>query len=178
MRSRHNVLIVVALLIAATPAFAHKLIVEHQIRLGQRVRIESWFETGDSAVGASVKVQGRAGVVIAEGVLDEKGVFFFPFKEAQDLRVIVNDGMGHRVELRIKAKELSDGMTRDGAGRAAASLATPVSAAAVTLLDEETPSNEEEATTVGRGGVDINKVLIGVGIFVVLAAVAALRARK
>jgi hypothetical protein len=154
------------------------LIVEYQVRPGPRVRVESFFETGESAAGASVKVHRSDGSLHTQGVIDEKGLFFFPFKETEDLRVVVNDGMGHRVEVRIRAKELSDGLLRDGGHRAVASLATPVSAAVVSQADEETAMPKEEPSSGDRGGVPIAKVLIGVAVLLVIAAVAALRTGK
>lgn len=178
MYSRLHLLTAASLLVAASPAFAHKLIVEHQVMTGQRVRIESWFETGESAVGASVTVQGENSGLLAEGVVDDKGFFHFHFQRVENLRVIVNDGKGHRVERQIQTKDLSEGILRDGVCRAVGSLATPITAAAVRLIDEETPRTEDEPSSGERGGVAVGKLLLGIAIFMVVAAVAAFRSRK
>jgi hypothetical protein len=74
---------------------------------GNRIAIESWFDlTGESPAGAAVKVYRQGGNVLAEGKLDEKGLFTFPYSQREPLRVVVSAPGGHRKELDIPAAEL------------------------------------------------------------------------
>jgi cobalt/nickel transport system permease protein len=97
------------LLAGARPAFAHRLEAEHKILPDKRIVIESWFDlTGDAAHGAKVRVTRPDGSVVAEGEIDAKGLFVFPFEKAETLKVVVNAGMGHAKELQIPESELSN----------------------------------------------------------------------
>jgi cobalt/nickel transport system permease protein len=96
----------------ATPGtvHAHRLEAEYRILPDGRVQVESWFDlTGDSPQGASVQVFRPGGELFTEGKLDEKGLFSFEAQRAEDLRVVVSAGAGHRKELLIpKAYTMQD----------------------------------------------------------------------
>jgi cobalt/nickel transport system permease protein len=100
-------LAVAGLLLSAGPARAHALEAKHTVdRDNRRVRVESWYETGDPPTKARVRVLRADGSVLAEGPLDEKGVFVFTYEQPEPLRVLVQEG-GHRAESSISAEELS-----------------------------------------------------------------------
>jgi cobalt/nickel transport system permease protein len=101
-------LAVAGLLLSAGPARAHALEATHKVdRDNRRVQVESRYETGDLPTKARVRVLRADGSVLAEGPLDEKGVFVFTYETPEPLRVVVEAGGGHRVESRISAEELS-----------------------------------------------------------------------
>jgi hypothetical protein len=95
-------------LLAWTPTVhAHRLEADYHVLPDQHVQIESWFDlTGESPRGAKVQVLRASGTLLTEGVLDGKGLFVFPYREAENLKVIVSAGGGHRKELDIPAVEL------------------------------------------------------------------------
>ncbi|HVK13982.1 MAG TPA: hypothetical protein VM597_34890 [Gemmataceae bacterium] len=80
-------LLVVCLLLAATPAFAHKLIVQAGPK-GDRLRIEAYYEDDTPADDAKVALlQGET--VVAEGKTDDKGVWLCPLPAAGTYEVKV-----------------------------------------------------------------------------------------
>lgn len=111
-----------AALLIAGAAQAHRLLGEYRILPDKQVRIESWFDlTGDSPVGARVQVFRPDGSLLAEGKLDDKGVFVFTYSAIEALKVVISAGAGHRAELSIAARELA-GESREadpGADRSA-----------------------------------------------------------
>jgi hypothetical protein len=106
------------LTLAASAARAHRLNAEFRVLPGKQVRVESWFETGDSPKGAQVRVLGEDGEPIIQGGLSSQGLFLFAYDEAQPLRVVIDAG-DHRKELAIAAADLAAGSGGDTpAGRA------------------------------------------------------------
>ena len=74
-------------LLAATPAFAHKLIVDAAAK-GDRLRVEAYYEDDTPADDAKVTVlQGET--VVAEGKTDERGVWSCPLPPPGDYEVKV-----------------------------------------------------------------------------------------
>jgi nickel transport protein len=108
MPGRYAVVSLLVGLCLAGNAHAHRLEGEYRILPGGKVRIESWYDiTGDSPVGAEVKVFRADGQVLAEGKIDEQGLFVFSFSQAEPLKVVISAGGGHRKELMIPAEELT-----------------------------------------------------------------------
>jgi hypothetical protein len=99
---------ILAVLLTVTPsARAHRLDADYKVLSGQ-VRIEGWFDIGDEPpAGAVVQVTHENGMTVVEGKLDEKGTFTFKFRRAENLRIVISAGAGHRKELRISAAELA-----------------------------------------------------------------------
>jgi hypothetical protein len=181
--------IVIALILAtASQARAHKLHVDYRAEGGGRVRVESWYDTGDSPTHGKVTVHKSDGALLAEGVLDTAGFFVFRVTAAEDLQVVVNDGAGHRAEVKVPAKALSASLLSPEVGTATACLTPPtppalplavvVVALAHTHPDEKTPRSSEDATpaTAERAGsgkpdaVPVRDLLTGVGFLLALAA--------
>jgi hypothetical protein len=95
-----------ALLLSARDAHGHKLEVACHVQLGWKVRVEGWYEDGEPAPGARVKVMRSDGSVLTEGKLDRHGVFIFSFTSADTLRVSVSSA-GHRAEVTIPGETLA-----------------------------------------------------------------------
>lgn len=123
----------------------------------KKVRIESWFDSGQLARGAKVQVFRKDGQLLTEGVLDQESRFVFSIDKAEPLRVVVNAGGGHRKELDIAAEDLQRS------------------------LPKETPSSTEKVASKGvpstpvrvgerQGEQRIKDLLIGVGFLLALAA--------
>lgn len=81
-------------------ADAHRLEADYHVLPGNRVQVESWFDlTGESPKGAEVLVFRTDGSLMANGRLDEKGIFVFAFDRAEVLRIVVSAGAGHQAEV-------------------------------------------------------------------------------
>jgi nickel transport protein len=108
MPGRYAALSLLVGLWLAGRAPAHNLEGEYRVLPGGKVQIESWYDiTGDSPVGAEVKVFWADGQVLTEGRLDERGLFVFAFPQAEPLKVVISAGGGHRKELTIPAEALT-----------------------------------------------------------------------
>ena len=100
-------LAVLGVLWAAPPAEAHRLDADYRVRPDGQVQVESWFSEGDKApAGAKIQVFRANGEVLIEGAMNEKGIFVFAAKGAEDLKVVVSAGAGHRAEFVIPASAL------------------------------------------------------------------------
>lgn len=137
-------------------ARAHRLDAEYVVLPGHKVQVECWFETGDSPRAAKVQVFRAGGQLLAEGQLNDQGLFIFSFQDVEPLTVVVNAGAGHRKELRIPATRLTSIMAPNGqevgVGKDAADSSAPVP-----RVDRSSPGS-------------IKDVLVGVGFLLALAA--------
>src|SRR5206468_2594415 len=104
-----------ATLLTAADAMAHRLIVECHVLPGGKVQVESWFDRGGTPRSAKVRVFHAGGELVTEGGLDENGIFVFSIEQAEQLHVVVTAGDGHRAERIIDQEDL----TRSLAGNAA-----------------------------------------------------------
>jgi nickel transport protein len=139
-------------------ARAHRLEADYRVLPDRKVLIGSWFDrTGDPPRKARVQVFRPQGQLLAEGPLDEKGQFTFPFDRPEELRVVVAAGEGHRKELTIPAADLAT-----------------ASASEATLSDEGTSAardNSPSASPFDRSSrVSVKDILVGVGFLLALAA--------
>ncbi len=100
-------LAVLGVLWAAAPARAHRLEADYRVRKDGRIQVESWFSEGDKApAGAKIQVFRPNGDVLIEGAVDDKGIFVFAPKGAEDLKVVVSAGAGHRAEFVVPGSAL------------------------------------------------------------------------
>jgi nickel transport protein len=95
------------LLLAGGTVRAHRLQADCFLLPGWRIQVESWFETRDSPPAARVQVFGADGRLLTEGRLNQDGIFVFPFREVESLRVVVSAGDGHRAEVPVAASALA-----------------------------------------------------------------------
>lgn len=109
-------LAVIGVLWAASPAQAHRLDAGYTVRQDGQIQVESWFDIGGKAPGgAKVQVFRANGDLLTEGTLDEQGIFVFGPKEAEDLKVVVSAGAGHRAEIVIPRDKLAQTAAPEGA---------------------------------------------------------------
>jgi hypothetical protein len=105
--------VLVVLLLLATPsfAFAHKLYAAGRPLPDQRYQVESYFPAGYPPRDARAQVFRGDGTVLAEGDLNEKGVFVFHYDRPEDLKVVIRAAPGtideHTAVLLISAKDLA-----------------------------------------------------------------------
>jgi hypothetical protein len=98
--------IVLGMLAMSGTAHAHKLELAYHFQPGWRVQVQSWYEGGDPASGACVKIVQVEGQVLSEGRLDKYGIYNFSFSEVKELKIIVSV-TGHRAEETIPAEALN-----------------------------------------------------------------------
>jgi nickel transport protein len=105
-------MVVSAFLVASTlmssQALAHKLSVFAYAE-GNKVFVEGYFADGKKAQNSKVQAFNSAGKVVAEGTTNDKGQYFFDVSKADDLKIVINAGMGHRGVYNLPATELGDG---------------------------------------------------------------------
>ncbi len=123
----------------------------------KKVRIESWFDSGQIAHGAKVQVFREDGQLLAEGIMDQEGRFVFSITTAEPLHIVVNAGGGHRKELDITAADLQGPAPREGT--AGDPKVTPSDHAAAPI-----------AVAGSRSGERIKDLLIGVTFLLALGA--------
>ncbi len=96
---------------AAAPVRAHRLDADYRVRPDGKVQVESWFDVGGKApAGATVQVFRADGELLSEGALNEQGIFVFGLKAAEDVKVVVNAGAGHRAEFVVRKDKLSEAL--------------------------------------------------------------------
>ncbi|MCS6851149.1 MAG: hypothetical protein NZ700_08285 [Gemmataceae bacterium] len=132
---------------------AHKLEAEYRVLPGGTVRLECWFETGDSAKGAAVVVYRPGGEKLAEGKLDEDGVFTFAPGDVGPVRVVINAGGGHRKEFTIPTEHLRN-----------SAASQPVNP------DTVVSPGTEASPSVRSSSVSLRDWIIGIGFVLALAA--------
>lgn len=163
----------ILLLLIPSAAFAHRLHADYRVRPGWRVAIESWFETGESASEASVKLLRADGSVLCTGTLDAKGVFVFSYSRAEPLRAVVSDGTGHRAEKMISEKDLAAGLCAEASAVGTClQPAGPLTAAVLFREAEEPPGKAAETFADRDSPWPTWKVVLGVGVLLALALIA------
>jgi cobalt/nickel transport system permease protein len=96
----------IALLLTAMPAHAHRLQADYFVLAGRQVRIESYFDDGKTPQAATVEVRRSDGQLLTKGPVDGKGCFVFTFDEAEPLEVTIHAGAGHRKSFVIPRQQL------------------------------------------------------------------------
>ena len=131
--------LVVFLLLSASPSLAHKVKV-FAYGEGEKIITKAYFSNGKAVMHSSLTVEdGRTGKILLQGETDKDGLFKFSIpltaqQERIDLKIIVNTGEGHRAEWLLPADEYLEETGEDMQSETAVS----VSGAAVhTAKDEE-----------------------------------------
>jgi cobalt/nickel transport system permease protein len=94
-------LALLAMLLLASPAHAHRLRGGYSVLADHRVQVEAWFDITDtSAAGARVQVF-RGNTLLEEGKMDSNGVFVLQDSTPGPLRVVITAGPGHQTEVSI-----------------------------------------------------------------------------
>jgi hypothetical protein len=138
------------------------------------VRVESYFDTGDAPLRATVKVHRADKSLLSEGKLGRGGLYTFEVSETEDLLIEVKDRTGHRAEARISAKELTQGIASDALALLTPPVTPlhPVSMVAARSTFDQADENAP-ARPADRGhGPPWDKLLLGLGILLGLGALA------
>jgi hypothetical protein len=142
---------------AAQPVYAHRLVADYSVLPGHRVQVESWFDpTGNNARDAKVEVLRADETVLAQGVMNNQGVFAFAYDVPQSLKVIVSAGEGHRAEVTIPASELAGSTANDSKAKSPATASGSLPAGVPRL------SHKPRETW--------NDILTGIGFLLAMAA--------
>ncbi|MBN1444117.1 MAG: hypothetical protein JXA90_15510 [Planctomycetes bacterium] len=145
---------------AATPRLpAHRLLADAIARGGALV-IEAYFSDDSPLRDARVTVTGPDGIVVAEGRTDAGGVFRFAPESAVDLDVVIDDRVGHRLEMQVPAARIE-----------------PL------LADAPGPSGDAVIARSKEGGLSWLgplwvRILAGLGVIALLSVIAALAAAR
>jgi nickel transport protein len=98
----------IAAALTSSQALAHKLSVFAYAE-GNDVFVEGYFADGKRAQNSKVEVFNPAGKLVYQGVTGDKGDYTFTVTKAEDLKIVINAGMGHRGVYLLPANELGDG---------------------------------------------------------------------
>lgn len=102
------VLLLGAVLLLTQHAMAHKVNVFAYVD-GATVYTESYFPDGRPVKAGKIQVYDSEDVLLLEGVTDSNGLFNFAVPKIDDLRIVLEAGMGHRAEIRLKKDEVGAG---------------------------------------------------------------------
>ncbi len=86
---------------------AHRVNVFTQTQ-GDRVLCQCFYNDGKPVRGQDIQVKTPDGRVIAEGMTDDEGMFSFTPQVHEDLKIILNAGMGHVTEITLKKEDLPE----------------------------------------------------------------------
>ncbi len=96
----------VMLLVAATPAMAHKVNIFAYVEAGT-VHTESYFPDGKMVEEGTIEVLDGGGRKLLEGKTDREGRFSFPLPaNKEDLTIVINASMGHKNSYLLKKTEM------------------------------------------------------------------------
>jgi cobalt/nickel transport system permease protein len=95
-------------LLCASPAHAHRLDAGYEVLPNRQVRVEGWFDLGGVPKGATVEVFRPGQRLLVQGALDENGRYTFHFEHAEALDVIVSAGDGHKKTFTIPQADLEN----------------------------------------------------------------------
>ena len=105
-------LVLLALLLATSPAAAHALGAECRLR-GGTVEVEAYYDDDSPANRARVRILDASGKAVAEGRTDAEGRWSFPTPPPGPYAVVVDAGDGHLVKLKMTVPDPPPG---DAAG--------------------------------------------------------------
>jgi nickel transport protein len=166
-------LLALALLLAfAGAARAHRLEADYRIRADGKIQIEAWFDIGGAPPrGAHVEVLHADSRMLAEGQLDEQGIYVFSIDELVTLQIVVSAGAGHRKELHIPVEAL----VRNRVGIALATTGTgdPVFTTGIVHLLGTSNANNPVGSLVDRSPrIGFSNLLLGVSLLLLVALLA------
>ncbi len=92
----------------AGPALAHKVNLFAYVE-GGKVYTESYFPDSRPVEGGKVLVYDGRDSLLLEGKTDTKGLFSFPVPKVDDLKIVIEAGMGHKNSFNLKKAEVEAG---------------------------------------------------------------------
>lgn len=184
-----KIFVVIAVLMLATPAAAHKVSVFGYVEEGQLLG-EGYFPGGGKAKDCQVDLLDSSGKIIAQTKTDNQGTFKLKLPKADPpLKLVLTASMGHKGEYLLTAKDL--GLAKAGSKPAKAKQQTdqpaekaPAAAAAVdttqlTSIVEKAvakklaPLNAQIAKMNAERNIGISDVIGGLGYILGLLGLAA-----
>jgi nickel transport protein len=109
MKIRSKILMILsALIFLAGPALAHKVNLFAYVE-GGKVYTESYFPDSKPVEGGKVLVYDGQDALLLEGKTDTKGLFSFPVPKVDDLKIVIEAGMGHKNSFDLKKAEVEAG---------------------------------------------------------------------
>jgi nickel transport protein len=95
-----------ALLIAATTASAHRVNVFAWVE-GDTVRVECKYPDGTKVNEGVIRVFDSTGKELLDGKTNAKGEFSFKPPKKDDLKIVLEAGMGHRAEWALSKQDFA-----------------------------------------------------------------------
>jgi hypothetical protein len=154
--AKSSIPLLALLMVLASPGsvYAHRLNATYRVLPDQRIQIESFFPGGYPPRNATIKVLRPDDSVLAEGNLDEKGLYVFHYDYAEELRIVIRAGTGtideHGKNFTIPAKDLGGAATAPATAPATEPGKSPF------IFDEES--------------LPVKEFLIGIGFLLAAAA--------
>lgn len=166
------------LLALAAAAYGHEAHVKSVVLPQGRVQIEAWFSAEEPLAGAAVRVRLANGEVLHTGKLDARGVYRFTAERAEELRIDVQDRLGHRAECYVNREDLLESFLPRLTRQALAALASPEPWPALVVAGLPTPTSEADADVADDASPRIDRhqpfpwrdVFTGIGFLLALAA--------
>ncbi len=97
----------VALLMAVSLAHAHRVNIFTQVQ-DQKVVCECFYNDGKPVKNQNIRAVTLGGSVIAEGKTDDDGMFSFTPNIREDLKILLDAGMGHIAETTMEKEDLPE----------------------------------------------------------------------
>jgi nickel transport protein len=145
--------VLVGLLCDATISLAHRVIVFAWVD-GDTVYVECKYSGGRKVRNGQIIVLDTKGRTLLQGKTDDRGQFAFNAPEKQDLKIVLNAGMGHRAEWLVEGEEFLDqGVTE----RSAIPKAKSKNGSIITKVSSE--STQEVHAIPGPNALEIQKLV-------------------
>lgn len=97
---------VVGILLAAAAASAHRVNVFAWVE-GDKVFVECKYPDGTKVHEGVIKVLDSSGKELLNGKTNDKGEFSFKVPKIDDLKIVLEAGMGHRAEWPLSKQDLA-----------------------------------------------------------------------
>ena len=165
-------LLCVLLTATTSAALAHRVNIFAYVE-GATVYTESYFSDGTKVKGGIVEVYDSQGNKLLEGRTNEKGEFNFKPPREDDLRIVLQAGMGHRNTYNLPADEVSGSAGREKPQEQEAEKVTVEETLAVDLdqikeiidtsLDEKLKPVMRELAKMQQRRISLTEVIGGIG---------------
>ena len=97
----------VMLLMAVSLVYAHRVNIFTQVQ-SKKVVCQCFYNDGKPVKNQGIRVEVLGGSVIAEGKTDDEGIFSFTPNIREDLKILLDAGMGHTAEAIVKKEDLPE----------------------------------------------------------------------
>ena len=166
-----------ALLVCATPAKAHRLKLFATLE-GDMISGYAFFVGSGRAQGAVISIRDAADKEVATLTTDDAGAYAYKAPTAQNYRLTANTGDGHVADAVIDAARFSDAAT-EVASQSAVADAAPVSSVSQAQIERAVDAAVArqlrpliEAYEAAEGRTRFNDIMGGIGMIVGLAGLA------